>query len=242
MQTLTDDAPKCLVSLCGKTLLNWQRSAITAAGLFDLTVICGYKKEQLKSRKRYAVIENAHWYKSNIVVSLLTAKHLLREQSCIVSYSDIVYHPDIIKTLINAPGDIVITADQLWKSLWQERFLNPLDDAETFTMEGNRLLDIGAKPVKLSEVQAQYMGLLKFTPAGWEKVELALMGIDDERRDQLDITGLLRIILHQHIIVNVALVAGRWCEVDQESDLSLYESIAEGHRATKLPWQHDWRW
>ena len=70
-----------------------------------------------------------------MVYSLYCAKDILEKETCIISYSDIVYHPNILKNLIAAKGNISITYDVLWKNLWKKRFKNPLDDAETFIIK-----------------------------------------------------------------------------------------------------------
>ena len=88
------------------------------------------------------------------------------EKVFITSYSDIVYSVDTITKLINF-SDIVITYDPNW--LWQMRFNNPLSDAENFRLDGDRLIEIGLKASSIEEIEGQYMGLLKFTPAGWLK-------------------------------------------------------------------------
>jgi hypothetical protein len=33
-------------------------------------------------------------------------------------------------------------------------------------------------------------------------------------------------------------VEGKWCEIDSESDLALYERLIRQNNT----WQHDWRW
>ena len=39
MKLLTDEIPKCLVKLRGKSLLDWQLSALRAAGITDIALV-----------------------------------------------------------------------------------------------------------------------------------------------------------------------------------------------------------
>ena len=50
MKKLTDELPKCLVELRGKTLLDWQLEALRAAGITEIAIVTGYKREMLTNR------------------------------------------------------------------------------------------------------------------------------------------------------------------------------------------------
>lgn len=237
MGMLTDGRPKCLTPLAGKPLLQWQLEALHAAGIDEIAVVRGYKSDML-SGPGYAGFESPRWAETNMVVSLSCAEEWLRSGPCVVSYSDIVYHPGIVKALMETGGDIVISYDRLWDSLWQERFMDPLSDAETFqAAENGRLLEIGRRAKSRDEIQGQYMGLLKFTSAGWRQVDSFLKGLPPFRRDKLDMTGLLRLLLEEGVAIQTRGVDGQWCEVDSQEDVQVYESRLQSGR----PWLHDWR-
>jgi choline kinase len=150
-----------------------------------------------------------------MVTSLATASAWLEETECVVSYGDILYHPDIVTQLSRAEGEIAIAYDRLWQDLWSRRFADPLEDAETFAVDGQgRLLDIGGRAQAAEEIQGQYMGLLKFTQSGWSRIVSALAALPPERRESLDMTGLLSHLLEKNAPI----------------------------QTTNAPWQHDWRW
>ena len=50
MQNLTQKQPKCLVNLRGKALLDWQLEALRAAGISEIAIVTGYKRELLANR------------------------------------------------------------------------------------------------------------------------------------------------------------------------------------------------
>ncbi len=237
MRGLTDGRPKCLTPLAGKALLNWQLEALHEAGIADIAVVRGYKSEML-SGPEYVSFQNPRWAETNMVASLACAGEWLSSDTCIVSYADIVYHPDVVKALMEANGDLVITYDRLWYSLWKERFSDPLSDAETFQVgKDETLLEIGQRTKSQEEIRGQYMGLLKFTPAGWRHVCSFLKRISQAQRDKLDMTGLLRNLLHEGVPIKTKAVDGRWCEVDCEQDVRVYESRLHSVNS----WKHDWR-
>jgi L-glutamine-phosphate cytidylyltransferase len=237
MGMLTHRHPKCLTVLGGKPLLQWQLEALHKAGIREVAVVRGYRSEILQGTD-YAVFDNLRWEKTNMVMSLACAQPWLESGPCIVSYADILYHPAWVKALINGKGTLAITYDRFWYPLWRERFDDPLSDAETFRVTPDGLLQaIGDRANGLEEIEGQYMGLIKLTPEGWNLVESYLHGIPDEQRDKLDMTGLLRSLLREGAKISAVPVEGRWCEVDCEKDLRLYEKRLESGAS----WTHDWR-
>ena len=174
--------------------------------------------------------------------SLCCAQDLLSRETCCISYSDIVYHPEIVDQLKTAAGDIVITFDLAWQALWSARFADPLSDAETFAYHADRLLAIGGRTNSLGDIAGQYMGLLKFTPHGWQQVQSVTVKLPPEAIDKLDMTSLLSLLLKSDIAIHVTGVNGRWCEVDSQTDIALYDRMIEQNKQASTVWSHDWRW
>jgi len=80
-----------------------------------------------------------------MVTSLISANEWLETDTCITSYSDIVYTANTVNKLASFPDDIVIAYDPNWLDLWRIRFENPLLDVETFRLSGNTIFSIGKK-------------------------------------------------------------------------------------------------
>jgi len=225
MGRLTTDAPKCLVSLAGRPLLEWQMAALRAAGIDRVGVVRGYQAHLLGGRGLVA-FDNPRWADTNMVSSVVCASAWLRDAPVIVSYSDIFYPADAVAALMAAPGDMAITYDPDWQALWSARFADPLSDAETFRLNGSRVVDIGRRTTNLDDVQGQYMGLLKFTPMGWAAIETHLATLAPERRARLDMTTLLSRLIRAGQRIEGVSVSGPWGDA---GDLALYERlIVEG--------------
>ena len=226
----TENSHKCLTILNKKTLLEWQQESLRQAGADNITVVRGYKAEMIKGNFR--TIDNPRWAETNMVATLFCATKI--KEDTIISYSDIVYSSGHIKDLIGKKGDIVITADRDWLSLWSSRFANPYEDAETFKTEGDRLTVIGEKNDNLENIEAQYMGLVKFSPRGWDLAYNIFSNMKKNQQDSLDMTSLLSLLLLK-IDVKVVFVKGAWCEVDSYNDVILYEQMLKDKE-----WSHNW--
>ena len=224
MKDLTEERPKCLVELRGKALLNWQLEALRAAGITDIAIVTGYKRELLANRG-LVEFHNARWTETNMVSSLACAQEWLQTEPCIVSYSDIFYSPAAVQSLMACTASLAVTYDPNWLELWTQRFGDPLLDAETFRLTPEHTLaEIGNKPQSIDQVQGQYMGLLRFTPEGWSEVLRIRSSLSIAECDSMHMTGTLqRVIGAGKLKVAAVPYGGAWGEVDSASDLDAYQ-------------------
>lgn len=224
MKDLTEQRPKCLVELRGKALLDWQLEALHAAGITEIAIVTGYKRELLADRG-LTEFHNARWAETNMVSSLACAQEWLQAEPCIVSYSDIFYSPVAVQSLMTSTASLAVTYDPNWLELWTQRFDDPLLDAETFRLTPEHTLaEIGNKPKSVEEVQGQYMGLLRFTPKGWAEVLRIRSGLTSAQCDKMHMTGTLQKVIDAGRIAIAAVpYTGEWGEVDCANDLDAYQ-------------------
>jgi L-glutamine-phosphate cytidylyltransferase len=222
MGSLTDKLPKCRTVFNKKELIQWQFEALRNAGLNDLAIVRGYLADTFKFDVTY--FENTRWSETNMVMSLIAADEWLRNDTCVASYSDIVYSPDAVKRLINFSGDVVMTYDPNWNELWSLRFEDPLLDAETFKLVDDQVVEIGNRAKSINDIEGQYMGLVKYTPRGWQQVSNYMKQFNQDELDGMDMTQLLQGLISSDIKVSAVAIDDDWFEVDTESDLLVYET------------------
>jgi choline kinase len=221
MRTITADQPKCFVELCGKKLIEWQMDALNHASITNIAIVRGYLANAFQYKVSY--FDNPRWSETNMLMSLVTAKEWLRSDTCIISYSDIVYSEKTVDRLINGYGDILITYDPSWLKLWSLRFDEPLSDAETFKLnKESDLIEIGGRANSVQEIEGQFMGLLRFTPKGWGIIEKYLNTLNQETLDKMDMTKLLKGLIISGEKVGAIPINEPWYEVDNENDLTQY--------------------
>lgn len=223
MKNLTEEQPKCLAELRGKPLLEWQLTALKLAGIEEIAIVTGYKRELLSN---YGLTEfhNSRWAETNMVSSLACAQEWLQAGPCIVSYSDIFYDSRAVISLMGSSAALAVTYDPNWLELWTQRFGDPLLDAETFRLTAEHTLaEIGNKPKSVDEVQGQYMGLLRFMPNGWAEVLRIRSELTSVECDRMHMTGTLQKVVEAgRIPVNAIPYIGEWGEVDSKEDLDSY--------------------
>lgn len=215
----TEERPKCLTVFRGKPLIEWTLdNLVLSAPKEDIFLIVGYKALALKYLGIKS-IENKNWNSTNIVGSLRVAKDLLIRSDCLIVYSDVFTEPSSIARMLETNGPTVLSVRN-WQEIWSRRFINPLDDLETFKydQETMHLLEIGSKPSSLGDIQGQFGGIFRMTPDVWMKLES--LDID---LDSLDVTSLIQKCLNLGIVFEVVNYEGEWVEIDSLSDLECLE-------------------
>ena len=226
MKNLTDEKPKCLIELHGKALLDWQIHALKKAGITNIGIVTGYKSELLSGR---GLIEfhNPLWAETNMVSSLACARNWLENSPLIVSYSDIFYSKAAVYSLINNRERLAVTYDPNWLKMWTERFGDPLLDAESFQLSQNKMLvDIGKRPKSVSEVEGQFMGLLRITPRGWAEIQRIRLNLDINEQNKMDMTTTLQMVIDAgRIPIGAIPFDGFWGEIDSQQDLRVFSKM-----------------
>lgn len=221
---ITNSSPKCMTKLWGKALINWQIDTLRKVGITDIGIVTGYQGEKI-TLDQVNYFNNYRWGKTNTLISLLTARTWLEKYDCLIAYSDILYTPNTISMLMNSQEEVVITYNTKFLELWRQRFEDPLIDLETFkTLDQSVLLEIGNQPKSIDEIEGQFMGLLKISPAGFGKIKQVLAMLDQDSIDKLDITGMLSRLLSFNIKVATIPCDDFWIEIDNLYDVELYES------------------
>lgn len=226
MKGATEYQPKCFALLAGKKLIEWQLKAFKGASIKEVAIVTGYKKEMVANFTNLSFF-NENWEETNMIWSLLCASDFISKAPCIISYSDIAYTSSTLLLLVKeVQANISITSLKDWQKLWEKRFLNPLEDVETFKIsEEGFIKEIGKKPVSFDQIEGQYMGLLRINPQGWKELKECIAGLPVETIKHLDMTSLLSLYVQQGGRVKVIQSEGPWYEVDTEEDLNYYHSI-----------------
>ena len=89
MKGLTEERPKCLVDVCGKPLIEWQLAAFRQAGIAEIAIVTGYRRDLLADRG-LTEFHNPRWAETQMVSSLAGAPAWLEAEPCNVSNNHII--------------------------------------------------------------------------------------------------------------------------------------------------------
>ena len=221
----TKDRPKCMCVLQGRTLLDRCLETLEQAGISkkEIGIVTGYRSDMF-TMPGVNYFHNEIWEQTNMFYSLTMADSWLKNEPCLVCYSDIVFSPKVIRALTDSTAPIAITSYNGYWELWEKRMNDPLEDLETFKVDANgRLMEIGKKPTTREEIQGQFMGLLRFTPESWEWVDKTIKEPLSKPLNKLDMTTLLQELLQRNYPIRAISTEDLWLECDSEHDIEVYE-------------------
>jgi choline kinase len=115
MGMLTQTGPKCLLSLAGQRIIDWNLQGLRHCGITRCLLVTGWQAQALQHLD-CETVPNPDWQRSNSVRSLLAADAWLRERTSLVLYGDCAYSPATLARVIEAPPcDLLVPADSQWQ-------------------------------------------------------------------------------------------------------------------------------
>ncbi len=163
---LTEQTPKCLLSLGDKTILQHQIENLRSSGLNDIVLVTGFCEELVKaacgSACRY--ISNPLYATTNSIYSLWLAREEARD-GFVVLNSDVVFHPHVLTRLLHSPFPEALAVSYHLGLGEEEMKVKVLDE---------RICAI-SKEIAPDEAQGENIGIVKFSPRGakvlFDKIE-----------------------------------------------------------------------
>jgi phosphoenolpyruvate phosphomutase len=224
--TLTADRPKAMLDIKGRSLLEHQVEALNGAGIKDIAVVLGWKKEAvtLPNLKRYVAPAG-----QGEVSSLLAAAAELKRR-CVVLYGDILFDKSLLERLLTSEGDVVMVVD---RSEAPERPLRDLvETAEGHAGNGNgRALSGRTDTLKrvgrdLPGSNGEWIGMLMLSEQGVRRVlevveELKQQGGPVHQAKDLasaSLTDLLQACVSRGVAVRTIDTFKGWMEIDTFED------------------------
>ena len=111
LRPLTDERPKCLLTVGSRTLLQRTVDSLVGAGITELVVVTGYRAEMVRDflKAHYPTLtihflHNADYANNNNIFSLWMTRPYTEGQDFLLLDSDILFDPQIIPTLLRTDG------------------------------------------------------------------------------------------------------------------------------------------
>jgi choline kinase len=235
LRPYTDDRPKCLVEINGKSILQRQLDAYRAAGIEDVHIVRGYMKESI-------VVDGAKYFcndayeTNNILASLFYAEPAM-EGGFLMSYSDIVFRPEVVRTALDAEGDYALVIDRRWKDAYEGRKDHPVEEGEVARVERGLVTRVGKKTVPADEATGEFIGLARFSARAAvqmrERYHSRKRTLGDQpygtaKRFQVAyVTDLLNDLIDDGVAMYPAFIDGGWREIDTVEDLERAKSVVD---------------
>lgn len=232
----TDDRPKCLVEVNGKSILERQVEAYRAAGIDAISVVRGYRGAQIDlPGLRY--FENTAYRQNNILASLFFAEAAM-DDGFYFSYSDIVFRPEVVAELAAAEGDYALVVDRRWDEAYVGRDLHPVSEAELAEVVDGRVLAVGKRVVPRERAHGEFIGLARFSARAAATMRREYRRLEAElgperpfgnaaRFASAYVTDLLNHLIAQGETLRSVDIDGGWREIDTTQDLERARALVD---------------
>lgn len=231
LMPLIQDRPKTMLDVKGRTILERQVTALGGLGVRDVTVVRGYKKEQVVvPGVRY--VDNDRFEETGELHSLFSAREALAG-AFVVLYGDILFEASILERLLRSRADVAVVVDRAFHDAYRAGLLpsaGPFDLVVTETPSngrrfvapegGSRVLRIGPD-VPAAEAHGEFIGMALFSARGAERLRAVHAELMEERAEGLErasVTQILQALVDRGETVTAVDVHKGWMEVDSFED------------------------
>jgi choline kinase len=218
---MTEDLPKCLLDLGGRSMLEWQLAGLAEAGVAEAAIVTGFRSDLVESLlpgitppgMRVRTLFNPFYKVADNLASCWLAREELSGPSLILN-GDTLFEPVIARRLLASPeAPITVTIDR--KARYD-------DDDMKVTTEGDHLRAIGKK-------LPESIGFLRFSAPGATTfvAELERTMRTPEGTSLWYLSAINR-LAGNGVDVRCESIEGlQWAELDYLSDLERCRALAE---------------
>ena len=231
---LTKELPKPLVDVNGKSIIERQISSFRKAGVDEITIVTGYKKDKFIF-KDIEYVFNPKYEEVEQAFSLMTARKQI-SGDVIVSFGDIIFEDKIIEQILNTKNDIVIGVEPKWRESYEKRMNNPPTMSDFIAIKNGKIIKLSRNLKEFDEdcVITEFSGLFKLSTKGskiiTEKYEFLEQNHSGKFHHAVSlkkakIIDLLQELNENGVNMEAISLKGKWCEIDTQQDLEIAKKM-----------------
>lgn len=216
---LTENTPKCLLTIADKPVLAWQIDALQRAGIDEITIVAGFQIALIEMliKERYQnhaihVLFNPFYEVADNLASCWIARHVMNSDFLLLNGDTLIEPALLTKVLNSKTAPITLSVD--FKDVYDADDMKVQLDADGWVKQVSKI-------VPTHQVNAESIGLSYFREEGpkifSQAIESALRHPAELKSWYLSITDALA---KQHLVNSCSVQGHRWCEIDFIEDLS----------------------
>ena len=225
IRPLTDNCPKSLLMINGKTILEMMISHIQKCGISEIVFVLGYLQDQIKDYVKTQFpdlvahyITNKKYKETNTGYSLLLTKDLVQNSTFIKFDADVVFDISILKNLIDSEHDNCLCIDK--------NINLDVEEIKVIIREENRVVK-ASRTVNPEDATRESIGIEKISPEAAHALfsELEIM-MKDEQHHQEYYEAAYERIIEKDVPFHALDISGlKWTEIDTKEDFLTAESL-----------------
>ena len=211
LRPYTDDRPKCLLEVGGRSLIEHQLESLAMCGICDVTVVVGYEAERIRAvlgaRVRY--IDNPRYADTNSLYSLWLARDEICPGALILN-SDVLALPELFARVASSSESNVVLVER-------GHGFEPED--MKVELRGDLVVDFG-KDLPPERSQAHNVGMVKFSAAGAEGLIECLDELVRTGHENDWAPAAYRVFARRWPLTAIPTNGMPWIEIDFPDDLA----------------------
>ena len=234
IRPLSNEIPKTMIEIYGKSILERQIELFQRYGISDITVVTGYQSEKI-NLPNITCIKNEKYKSTNINEGLFCAKAKLND-SVVIAYGDLMFEYEVLERILNFKGDIGVGVRLNWKPHYKGRTLYPISEAENVVIENNKIVKIRKNISKCEKNQiiGEFIGIMKLSKNASDILVQKYLELQKSHigkfhnatsLKQAYITDMLQEIIDSDYLVEPVIIEGKWCEIDTIQDIEYAKQI-----------------
>src|SRR5262249_14438920 len=179
--------------------------------------------------------DNPRFRENNILSSLMYAAREL-DEDFVFSYSDIVFHPDVVGTLLATGGEAALVVDRQWMLAYEGRTEHPVPEAELARVDDGRVTRVGKRAVPAEHAAGEFIGMARFSGAVGRlmreedaRLKKELAGGPFGNAPRFEVAYLTDMLNHlvgaRGTEFRPAFIDEQWREIDTTQDLERAERV-----------------
>jgi len=240
---LLQDTPLAMLDINGKSLLQRNVETLNKKGLYDISVITGYKSDafNLEGVEYY---HNENFDRFHIVESIMTAENKL-EGKVLVVFSDILFDGSILDRIMNTSSDITLVVDCSFKQSKSRNKKLDLICTEYHPSTGKRTITFDklmpvsriGKNIPEDEADYEFIGMVMFSTRGTaifkeeyitlKKTASQKTFHESESLETATLTDMIQHLIEKGASVSSVEVNSGWMEIHTFEDYKRARSITE---------------
>jgi choline kinase len=211
LRPLTDDRPKCLLEVGGRTLVDHQLGALRRYGITDVIVVVGYCGDKIRRHLGDSVryLENERYERTNSLYSLWLARQELVSGALILN-SDVLALPLLFDHLLQWPAPDAILV---------ERGSGFEPEDMKVMLNGFHVIDFG-KDLPSARAHAHNVGVAKFGAEGGHRLSNCLERLVATGHEDEWVPVAFRDFASHWPLTAVPTDGFPWIEIDYVEDLT----------------------
>ncbi len=225
LRPYTQDLPKCLLSVGGKTILEHQVAALCAQNIDRITVVTGYLGHKVRDvlGAQVSYVDNPFFASTSSMYSLWLARAVATD-GCLILNADVLFHQDILQALRTSPHADALVVD----------FDAVLVEEET------KVLVAGQRVCALSKTlprgDAENVGMIKLSARGSRVLFAKIEELLAHHYRQVMVPYAVDAIASTYFLAAVPVDGLPWIEIDFPADYQracevIYPAICKDRQA-----------